>query len=384
MSENELTVIEKKTTPQLSTPGDIYFNPQMFEHVQRVANLFATSSLVPDRYKNKLGDCVIALSMAHRLNLDPLMVMQNIYVVHGSPGIEGKMVIALINQCGKFSQLLFREEKNDSGQVVSCTAYTTLRENGEELTTELTWEEVVAHGWNKDKPMKRGGTIKSKWNVMRGQMFRYRAATFFARTFCPEVLFGMQTTEEIRDTGEPKKEDLGDKLISDMGKSITPPMVATEDEKLVVDIKTELPPSSFTSADKREEPTGHPFDRKNWISIKSESSLVKFANANLLAYHSAPDKEKDDFLKKWKRIVVFESEKKWPFGNNEAQEEEQPKEDLISGKALDFITSINATTEINDLSSIGMKHTDDIDRLPENEKILVWETYDNKYSLLKG
>ena len=30
-------------------------------------------------------------------------------------------------------------------------------------------------------------------------MLRYRAASFFARTFCPEVLIGIQTVEEIQD-----------------------------------------------------------------------------------------------------------------------------------------------------------------------------------------
>ena len=34
---------------------------------------------------------------------------------------------------------------------------------------------------------------------MPDQMFRYRAAAFFARTFCPDVLMGLQTVEEVKD-----------------------------------------------------------------------------------------------------------------------------------------------------------------------------------------
>jgi hypothetical protein len=39
----------------------------------------------------------------------------------------------------------------------------------------------------------------SKWKTMPEQMFKYRCAAFFARTYCPEVLNGLQTVEELRD-----------------------------------------------------------------------------------------------------------------------------------------------------------------------------------------
>lgn len=65
----------------------------------------------------------------------------------------------------------------------------------------VTWDMVKAEGWY-DKS-------GSKWKTMPDQMFRYRAAAFFARTFCPDVLMGLQTVEETRDVrgydDEPKK-----------------------------------------------------------------------------------------------------------------------------------------------------------------------------------
>ena len=39
----------------------------------------------------------------------------------------------------------------------------------------------------------------SKWKTMPEQMLKYRAAAFFARTECPEVLMGFQTAEETED-----------------------------------------------------------------------------------------------------------------------------------------------------------------------------------------
>jgi hypothetical protein len=39
----------------------------------------------------------------------------------------------------------------------------------------------------------------SKWITMPELMLKYRAAAFFGRLYAPEVLMGMQTTEEIVD-----------------------------------------------------------------------------------------------------------------------------------------------------------------------------------------
>ena len=39
----------------------------------------------------------------------------------------------------------------------------------------------------------------SKWRTMPEQMMKYRAAAFFARVYCPNVLMGFQTTDEIND-----------------------------------------------------------------------------------------------------------------------------------------------------------------------------------------
>ena len=44
--------------------------------------------------------------------------------------------------------------------------------------------------------MDKGG---SKWKTMPRQMMTYRAASFFARAHCPEVLLGIQTVEEVQD-----------------------------------------------------------------------------------------------------------------------------------------------------------------------------------------
>ena len=44
-----------------------------------------------------------------------------------------------------------------------------------------------------------GWTRNTKWKTMPEQMLKYRAATFFGRQYIPDLLLGVQTSEEVVD-----------------------------------------------------------------------------------------------------------------------------------------------------------------------------------------
>lgn len=185
----------------LSNETSIFFNPAKFEHAFRVARLFASSDLVPKNFQGREANCIIAINYAERVGLDPFMTMQNMYVVHGRPGIEAKFVIALINQSGKYSEpLKFRFD--GEGENYGCTAYTRESRSNEVVEgPKVTWKMVRAEGWDKDKKSKDSDYVqKSKWNTMPDIMFRYRAASYFANVNCPELKLGMQTADELQET----------------------------------------------------------------------------------------------------------------------------------------------------------------------------------------
>jgi hypothetical protein len=164
----------------------IFADPERFEFAQRVASVFAKSTMVPDHFKNNIGNCMIALNYAARVQADPFMIFQNLFVIHGKPGIEGKLVIALVNQSRRFDPLEFEED--DQG----CLAFAKEVRSGKVLKgPKITWDMVRGEGW-----LSKNG---SKWEHLSPLMFRYRAATYFARVYCPEVLLGMQTKEELED-----------------------------------------------------------------------------------------------------------------------------------------------------------------------------------------
>ena len=180
----------ENTTQAVATVSDnVFLNKESFEHAQRVAKMLSTSDLVPAQFKGKIENCIIALNMAGRIGADPLMVMQNLYVVHGKPAWSSQFLVATINASGKFSPLRYEEDKEDGGR---CRAVATDKKTGEKC--EGVWVSMnmaVSEGWS----TKSG----SKWKTMPQLMMRYRAATFFARQFAPEVSMGIYTKEEIED-----------------------------------------------------------------------------------------------------------------------------------------------------------------------------------------
>jgi len=170
-----------------------FFDLAGFELTQRVSKAFASSDLVPKQYQGNLSNCMIALDMAQRMNANPLMVMQNLYIVHGTPGWSAKFLIATINVCGRFTSLRYEWRGQPGALDFGCRAWAVEKATGERLDgIWVDWKMVKAEGWDS----KNG----SKWKTMPDQMFIYRAATFWQRGYAPELGMGLQTAEELQDT----------------------------------------------------------------------------------------------------------------------------------------------------------------------------------------
>lgn len=166
-----------------------------FALLQRMANMFVSSTLVPEQFRgqNNFGNCVIALNMAQRLGADPLMVMQNLYVVYGTPSWSSKFMIAMFNQCGRYESIRYEETGKKGTDTQGVIAWAKEKSTGEILKgPEVTIKTAKDEGWY--------GKNGSKWKTMPEQMLRYRAAAWFIRTTAPELSMGLQTVDEVKDT----------------------------------------------------------------------------------------------------------------------------------------------------------------------------------------
>lgn len=167
---------------------------QSFALAQRIANMLASSTLVPKHYQGNMGNCVIALNMAARIGADPLMVMQNLYVVHGSPSWSAQFLIACFNKSGRFSSLRYEFGGKEGEDSWSCRAWAVEKDTGEKLFgTTVSISMAKKEGWY----AKTG----SKWQTMPQQMLMYRAAAWFVRAYAPEIAMGLHTADELRDGG---------------------------------------------------------------------------------------------------------------------------------------------------------------------------------------
>ncbi|HCW16959.1 hypothetical protein [Achromobacter sp.] len=236
MTTQTTTVHSLRAAPESQLPivAPGFGSLQGFELMQRAARLLSSSTLVPVAYRqtiekldrfgnvkesrenpNALANSVVALNMAQRMGADPLMVMQNLYIVEGRPSWSSQWIIAAINGCGRFSPLRFRIESRGERDIEFkstywennqrhtkvekvkvndkvCVAWAIEKETGEVIESPaVSIEMAVLEGWY----TKNG----SKWQTMDEVMLRYRTASFFGKLYAPELLMGLQTVEEAQD-----------------------------------------------------------------------------------------------------------------------------------------------------------------------------------------
>ena len=207
MINNEQQPVENPVTEEVGSPEpqeplalsvavptavSMWNDMKMMNNTFRMAKLLAASALVPDAYRNSPENCVVAIDIANRIGLSPMMVMQNLYVVKGKPSWSGSFCAAAINGSGRFSPLEYVFVGEDGKPSWGCYATAVRLSTGKRCNSDIvTMQMANAEGW-----LSKPG---SKWKTMPRQMMMYRAAAFFARAHCSDILLGYRTMEEIQD-----------------------------------------------------------------------------------------------------------------------------------------------------------------------------------------
>lgn len=220
-----------------------FFSKQGFELACGIAKAFATSDAVPEAFRqfaekkdkfgniaivenpSALGNCLVAIEVSKSVGMSMVSVMQNADVIKGKLRWSSKFQIAAVNASGRFSPLKFKlqnlgpikakyKEKQGWNKQLNrydfieheleidnweCVAWAYELDANKQPTTEIvqsipvTMQMAVEEGWySKDG---------SKWQgAMKFQMLQYRAASFFASIYAPDIIMGMgQSSEEAHD-----------------------------------------------------------------------------------------------------------------------------------------------------------------------------------------
>lgn len=201
VAEEKKEVAKQNTNKITDYSLGIFGTSDNFIMAMQMAKALAESTIVPQTYQNNPSNCLIAIEQAQRMNISPLMVMQNLYPIQGRPSWSSKFLIASINASKKFDmELQYDETKDKDGKPYSCVAWTM--KNGRRVEgMEVNMQMAKDEGWL--------GKNGSKWKTMPQLMLRYRAASFFSSLNCPELTIGIYTKEEIED-GDFKEYPIGD------------------------------------------------------------------------------------------------------------------------------------------------------------------------------
>lgn len=157
--------------------------------VVAMAKMLAQSQIIPKHYQGNPPNCLIAADFARNIGEPVLSIMRATFVVHGTLGFTSQFLIGRANASGIFDgPIRFDEQGEPGAQDFRVRAGAKIK--GDEYWGPwVTWEMVSSEGW----------ITNAKYKTMPSVMFRYRAATFFVRQTCPQVLSGAQTVEELED-----------------------------------------------------------------------------------------------------------------------------------------------------------------------------------------
>lgn len=188
-NKTNITVSQPTAT---ATPLNMFANQESFNTGYKMAQILSASTIVPKIFQGNIGNTMIAIDMAQRLHTNPLMLMQNIYIVYGMPSFSARFLIACINASGLFATRLRYEFVGEEGKDTwGCYAY-AIDKQGELIKgSTITIDIAKKKGW-----YQKDG---SNWKVEPEQMLRYRAATRFQTAHCSEITCGLAVKEELED-----------------------------------------------------------------------------------------------------------------------------------------------------------------------------------------
>ena len=263
-----------------------------FDQLLRVSNMLSSSTMVPVAYRRfkeikqfgevtgyeentaGIANCAVALNMAQRMGADPLMIMQNLHIIEGRPSWSSAFIIAAINSCGRYSSLRFvlskpsepvevtytatewvkpagggKNRPNEVTKTVkvrhqTCVAWAIEKETGERLESpEVSIQMAIDEGWL----TKKG----SKWQTIPELMLRYRCASFFGRLYAPELLMGLQTSEEVHDFIDAKPDGSGNFTVNldDLQNQSAPPIPDADSDIVEAEIVTDSTESATKTAE---------------------------------------------------------------------------------------------------------------------------------------
>lgn len=169
----------------IQRPSGFALQPRNLDEAMQMATMLSQSQMVPNCYKGKQQDTLVAMMMGSELGLNPIQALQNIAVINGRPSIYGDALMALVQNHPAFGGI--EESFDDASMTATCTVH---RKGGSKHTQSFSQQDAAtAKLWGKAGP----------WSQYPKRMLQMRARGFALRSQFADALAGLITREEAED-----------------------------------------------------------------------------------------------------------------------------------------------------------------------------------------
>lgn len=224
--EPQLNVV----APNTSTSALVLDSVSM-DSMMRLAEIMATGRCtMPGEFRNSPGDCLAIVMQSVQWKMNPFAVAQKTHFVSGKIGYEAQLVNAVITSMaptkdrlhfewignwerilGQFKEVESKSKKDDAGNPMKfrvpnwnlkdedglgVRVWATLK--GEDDPRELTLLMAQART--------RNSTL---WADDPRQQLAYLATKRWSRLYCPDVILGVYTPDELDEAPRPAARDMG-------------------------------------------------------------------------------------------------------------------------------------------------------------------------------
>jgi hypothetical protein len=189
-----------------------------FDQAIKVAEYVNKSALVPDAYRGKPADIVIAMQYGMELGLSPMQALQSVAVINGKPSIYGDALPAVVMLHPDFEDVDAPEPtgSNPEEWVAPCTVK---RRGRAPVTRTFSTADAKAAGlWKKAGP----------WTNYPKRMLMMRARAFALRDAFPDRMKGLTTVEEAIDITPERVEPAEPRRLSESAPSVAPATTAAQ------------------------------------------------------------------------------------------------------------------------------------------------------------
>jgi len=190
---------ELQTIAEPNSTTDMLLNPKIMEQMQGLAQMMASGkSTVPKHLQQSPGDCFAIIMQAAQWRMNPFAVAQKTHIVNGVLGYEAQLVNAVIRSSDAITGRFHYEYKGDWSSDVDHKSFVRVGAliKGED---EITWGEWLSPA-----------TVKTKnsplWKTAPKQQAAYLVLKYWARIYCPSVILGVYTPEEVEERSQGERE----------------------------------------------------------------------------------------------------------------------------------------------------------------------------------